>query len=341
MKIDQLFNESDIAGKLIASKNPSDAKSRKMIPVMWKHDRSIPHKVVASLGPKPTPDDILRAWSDLMDATLSLTNYGDLSSDGNFDMWLAKCYADGAAEYEDISGEAGDALGSWKALSLRRLLDPQDQDLNRFKSIHALQRVMRKGKYQTALRKIRDAAEIEKHKREKLELVLIDDDRFYVTIPFNYGACYTFNNAGGYTANFCTGSSSGVGWFRRYGTDGIILDVADKQNLDNKNGKWQLHAETNQLVNADQDERYNHRNNDINFSKLFPGLMRRICASIEAHGDQIREMSAVMMKSLQSGSPGYDIPKEVNDIKRAFPISYASGEEQVQEPNQQQQGLRI
>lgn len=340
MKVNQIFQESNIAGKLLASKDSSAAKSRKMIPIMWKHDHTVPTTVLAKLGHKPTPDQILDAWSQLMDQTLSRTNYGDLSADGTFDMWLAKCYADGTANYEDISGEGGDALGAWKAMSIRGLLDPSDQDLNRFKSIHAVQRVMRKEKYQGELRRIRNAAQIDKHKKEKIELVLIDDDRFYVAIPFNYGACYTFNNAGGYTANFCTGSSNGLTWFSRYGVDGIIVDVADKTNLNKKEGKWQFHAETDQLVNADQDERWNVRSNDQKFATLFPGLMRRICDAIESKGDEIRSMSTVMMKALGSSSPGYDIPKEVNLIKQTFPISYASGEE-AQLPDQQQQGLDI
>jgi len=160
-------------------------------------------------------------------------------------------------------------------------------------------------------------------KREKKDLTLIDNDRFLVTIPFDYGSCYVFNNSAGYQAHFCTGSSQGTTWFPRYAPDGIIVSVLDKQNMNNKDGKWQMHAETNQLVNADQDDRgaHNLSKNDQKFAELFPGLMKEIADTIQANGAQIIEMS----KELTSGK-GYDIAKEITALKTKFPLSYVSGQ---------------
>ena len=129
----------------------------------------------------------------------------------------------------------------------------------------------------------------------------------------NYGSCYTFNNEHGYQASFCTGSSSGLQWFNRYADDGPIVSIFDKQNADDVNGKWQMHAPTNQLNNGNQTVRSDER-----FSELFPGLMKRIVAAIEQKGEEIKSNSTGIV------SGGYDIAQSVADIKRRFPLSYAS-----------------
>jgi hypothetical protein len=135
-----------------------------------------------------------------------------------------------------------------------------------------------------------------------------------VVIPFNYGSCYTFNNASGFNASFCTGSSSGLSWFRRYADEGPVISVIDKENIDDVNGKWQIHAPTNQINNGNQSIR-----SDEKFSELFPGLMKKIVAGIQSNAGEIVEGS----KELAPPN-GYDIEKSIADIKKRFPLSYAS-----------------
>ena len=117
------------------------------------------------MGPKPTDQEVVRAWSKLLDDTLRSNNYGDLSADGRFDDWLTRLYINGAADYEDINGEGGDALGSWYALNKRSLLRPEDQDFNKFRSIKQLQRIRNDRSYRNELDRIKDAEHIEKMKR--------------------------------------------------------------------------------------------------------------------------------------------------------------------------------
>ena len=319
LKRPEVISEANIATKVL-----KDPKQAKMLAIAFRHDHTIPKTLVARLGPKPTDDQIIEAWGKLIDDTLRRNDYGDLSADGKFDEWLTRLYINGQADYEDINGEGGDALGVWKALSKRGLLKPQDQDFNKFTSIKQLQRLANDRSYRDELRRIKDAEKIEKMKREKKDLTLIDNDRFLVTVPFDYGSCYVFNNSMGYQANFCTGSSSGTTWFPRYAPDGMIVSVMDKSNMDNKNGKWQFHAATDQLVNADQDDRGRHNLslNDKKFADLFPGLMKEIVDAIQTHASEITEMS----KDLTHGR-GYDVNKEIEAIKTKFPLSYASGEE--------------
>jgi hypothetical protein len=290
----------------------------KMIGIAMRHDGTIPRHDLAKLGPKPTDDQIVKLWSDLLDKSLSSTDYGNVSNDGRFDEWLTRLYSQGVLDYEDVNGEGGDALGAWNALSIRGKLKPAHQDFNRFKSLRQIQTIVRDRDYQRELSRIKDAEVIEKHKREKKETTLIDDDRFLVTLPYNYGACYTFNNEMGYQASFCTGSSSGLRWFNNYAPDGPIISVIDKQNADDVNGKWQLHAPTNQANNGNQSTSY--RSGDPKFAELFPGLLKKIMGAMKSKAQEIKDNSTGIV------SGGYDVDKAIEDLKNKFPASYASEE---------------
>jgi hypothetical protein len=319
MRLDQLekdlkkkktVTEANVAAKI------KDPKTIKMIGIAMRHDGTLPKAKVAALGPKPQDEQILKLWSDMLDASLRSTDYGDISADGKFDDWLTRMYINGIADYEDINGEGGDALGAWKALSIRGKLKEKDQDFNRFKNLRQIQAIIQNRDYRDELRKIKDAEVIEKHKREKKETTLIDDERFLVTVPYNYGACYNFNNSHGFNASFCTGSSSGASWFNRYADDGPIISVFDKQNADDVMGKWQIHAPTNQINNGNQTNR-----RDEKFAELFPGLMKRIADAIQSKGEEINKNSTEIVKG------GYDPAKAVSDLKNKFPISYNSAVE--------------
>ena len=131
----------------------------------------------------------------------------------------------------------------------------------------------------------------------------------------------------GYSASFCTGSSSGITWFNRYADDGPIVSIVDKANIDDVNGKWQMHAPTNQLNNGNQSVR-----SDEKFAELFPGLMKKIISAIQAKGTEIKQNSVDIVRG------GYDIDQAVADIKKRFPLSVASEAPEEQEPEQAADG---
>ena len=317
MRIAQIISEADVASKI------TDPKTIKMLGIAMRHDHTLPRAAVAKLGPKPDDQGILALWSTMLDRSLQNTSYGDLSADGKFDEWLTRLYINGVADYEDINGEGGDALGAWKALSIRGKLKAQHQDFNKFQSLRQLQNIVTDREYRDELRKIKDAEVIEKHKRDRQEIEIVNDDRFLVVIPLNYGACYTFNNNNGYPATFCTGSSSGLSWFQRYAPDGPIVSIFDKSNPDDKDGKWQMHLATRQLQNGDQENRGNMPRNDERFAELFPGLMKQIADGMQAHATEIQTAS----KSITGTNSGYDISNAVEEIKHLAPLSYASSNE--------------
>jgi hypothetical protein len=313
MKLNQIVLEANVAAKL------KDPKMVKMLSIAMRHDSSLPKDRVAKLGPKPSDEEVVQLWSDLLDSSLSSTDYGDLSTDGKFDEWLTRMYINGVADYEDINGEGGDALGAWKALSIRGKLAEPHQDFNKFKNLRQIQQIVQSRDYRDELRRIKDAEVVEKHKREKKETVLIDDDRFLITLPYNYGACYNFNNAHGYNASFCTGSSSGQRWFERYAPEGPIISIFDKQNQEDENGKWQMHAPTGQMNNGNQSLSY--ARGDQKFAELFPGLMKEIIAAVKSNAEEIKTNSVDIVRG------GYDVNAVVSEIKSKLPASYASEKE--------------
>ena len=317
MKLGQIIQEANVAAKI------KDPKTIKMLGIAMRHDNTLPKAKVAALGPKPTDEQILKLWSDLLDDSLRTTDYGDISADGKFDDWLTRMYMNGIADYEDINGEGGDALGAWKALSLRGKLAEKHQDFNKFKNLRQIQAIINDRTYRNELARIKDAEVIEKHKREKKELTLIDNERFLVTMPFNYGACYTFNNSAGFQASFCTGSSSGLRWFERYAPDGPIVSIIDKDNIEEVNGKWQMHAPTGQMNNGNQSLSYT--SGDKKFAEMFPGLLKKIAAAIQSNAAEISAAS----KDIVAG--GYDAQAAVADIKNKLPYSWAS-EAKEEEP---------
>jgi hypothetical protein len=317
MRLANVITEANIAAKL------KDPKMIKMLGIAMRHDGTIPKNKIAALGTSPSEDQIVKLWSDLLDDSLRSTDYGDLSADGKFDDWLTRLYINGVVDFEDVNGEGGDALGAWKALSIRGKLKQAHQDFNKFKNLRQIQQIIRDRDYQNELRKIKDAETIEKHKREKKELTLLDTDKFYITMPFNYGACYTFNNSAGYQASFCTGSSSGLRWFERYAPDGPIISIIDKENIEDKNGKWQMHAPTGQMNNGDQSLSYSR--GDQKFAELFPGLLKKIASAIKSKAGEIQANS----KEITPG--GYDVDKAIADIKDRLPYSWAS-EAKEEEP---------
>ena len=314
MKLNQIVLEANVAAKL------KDPKMVKMLSIAMRHDGTLPKDRVAKLGPKPSDDEIVKLWSDLLDSSLSSTDYGNLSADGKFDEWLTRMYVNGVADFEDINGEGGDALGAWKALSIRGKLAEKHQDFNKFKNLRQIQQIVQSRDYRDELRRIKDAEVIEKHKREKKETTLIDDERFLITLPYNYGACYSFNNAHGYNASFCTGSSTGQRWFERYSPEGPIISIFDKQNQDDENGKWQMHAPTGQMNNGNQSVSYS--SGDKKFAELYPGLMKEIIAAVKSKAEEIKANSVDIVRG------GYDVNAAIAEIKSKLPASYASEKEE-------------
>jgi hypothetical protein len=314
MKIAHIIKEANVYKKI------NDPKLKKMIALAVHHDGSFPKQALVKLGKNPSDDSVVKALSDLIDSRLRDSMYGDLSGPGKFDDWLMRLYANNALNWEDLSGEGVDMLGAYNALLKRKILKSTDTDLNQYKTIRQL--IDRMQYYSNEIARLKNEERINAAKKNKKEIVLIDNDRYWVSIPLNYGACYFFNNAAGVPARFCTGSSDSQ-WFDRYATQGAMIDVFDKsKSNDDKFQKWQLHAVTRQIKDAVQD----YESRDETFAKINPGLLKQITDAMAQNADLIKNASSET-KTLD-GSPlvkdGYDVTEEIRKLASAFPLSYNS-----------------
>jgi hypothetical protein len=154
-------------------------------------------------------------------------------------------------------------------------------DLNRLRDLEDLEQVMTKPWVNDLREKLKKEASLKRMQAQVKEYVLLDNDRFRITIPLNYGGCYMFNFGPGVPGTYCTGSSTGEHWFDRYKQEDLIIDILDKQNLESPDGKWQIHGESYQVKNAvQQSEHYIKRpgysekfSSNQYFKKLFPELV--------------------------------------------------------------------
>ena len=312
MKISQILQEANLAQKI-----KNDARTLKMFEIAWRHDPTVPREVQTLLGPRATPQQIADFWGNEVDKLLRADKadsdlpWPDLSAEGKFDDWVLKIYTTGANDWEDITGEAVDRLGKFAILRNKGILQPGETDLARYRDLETLNRVLHK--YNPEVQTLITAARVEKAKKNAQSMTLIDNDRFHVSVPLNYGACYVFNHQTGHQSTFCTGSSTGMRWFKEYSDDGPLIDVLDKKNANKPNGKWQIHAPSKQISNSTQTT-----DSDEKFANLFPGLLSEIITQMLAHATELHDKS----QNIQKG--GWDIRKAVAQLKRVFPKSTAS-----------------
>ena len=370
--------ERDIGGK--ALKNPSKERIFALANAI-RHDHTFPKKALAALGPDPKPEALIAAWGNIIDQALSNNQMGDLSSDGKLDNWLINLYTGGHTDYEEITAESGRAMGLWvKLLTMNKrtpdqpdpanphrtipghaildasgkpipVLKPEHRKLENFKSLSALRTAMSTQEYQDIFNQLKKKYEDDAAMKSALDsvnqVVLINDDRFFVAALLSYGSTYVFARRFGYFGDYCTGqpAPSGQSYFDTYSKRGIIIGIMDKHSND-KNSKWQMLAVDPQLYNAPQERRNNAHANDEVFAHLFPGLMSRIIQALEEKGPEINEAAKDITKERPGPDGGYVIANEVGHIRTHYPLSVASvdpdapveGDEQAQQAQAGQAG---
>lgn len=306
MRAQHFVIEANLPGKI-----KSDPKTLKLLNLAWRHDPTVPRPIRTKLGPNPSPETVADFWGQEVDKLLNGHNdnwTSDLSSEGKFDSWLIKQYTNGNIDWEDLTGEAVDRLNKFHVLRNRNILQPTETDLNRYRDLDHLNRIL--GKYPREIEQLITAARVEKAKKNARSITLIDNDQYHVSVPLNYGACYVFNHQTGHQSTFCTGSSTGMGWFKEYSDDGPLIDVLDKKRAHTVNGKWQIHAPSKQITNSDQSI-----NSDRKFSGIFPGLMSEIQQALLTHASELNAASQGIVKG------GWNISRAVERLKKAFPQS--------------------
>lgn len=237
----------------------------KLLAIKLWSDETVPLRKLVAAG-RFNPQDpsstqkFANIWYETLRDSFSNTDALNLTRQSDYKgavAWLTQQYIRGGQEFEDCTSQTTDNIAMWARLkhqpNISQLIGrPYPTDINQFETIGDLNYFMNSDKIRALTSELKNRAKIERLKRNVREIVLIDNDRFKVSIPLNYGACYLFNNEVGITARYCTGSSSGQHWFENYAKQGIIIEILDKQNANSVNGKWQIHSATKQFKNAHQ-----------------------------------------------------------------------------------------
>lgn len=316
MKIKQLTENKGFFDRL-----QTDQRQLRLLAIAFNLDKTVPRIWIAKLGPDPSDKEIAKLVAEEFTKRLRETDYGNID-DGKFNEWAIRLYSGGGIDFEDLLGQLPDQLGAFRALSIRGKIPNEFNDINKFRSFKVLKSYLTK--YNSDLEKIQNEAKLEQAKRDQRYITLIDDDRYLVQIPLNYGACYMFNMGEGVRGSFCTGSSSGLGYFKSYSSQGPLITILDKANMNDPFGKWQLHVETSQLQNAPQNWN-DHWRNGSKFGELFPGLMKRIIRAIEANDSQITEKG-------REFNFNWKLDSTIERIKRSFNLALNDEPKSKEEP---------
>lgn len=309
----------------------------KMLALRFWSDNTVPVRIISRLGrlnlnnPADTAK-LAQSWYDALETTLSnnyILNVRLQSEYPSIVKWLTDRYIQGNMDFEDAVGQAVDYVAKWLALknqpaNVRHPTKSFNTDIFQFRTLDQLKLLINDRHYENVLTNLINTAQTQKMKKEARAITLIDNDRFNVTIPLNYGACFIFNHELGVNANYCTGSSS-THWARTYLNQGPLIDILDKNNLESINGKWQIHAETNQIYNARQ-ERHMIINDDnptavkseVYFARVFPGLLKEIGRAMLNKADEIKTVT----KDLKIAAEGYDVEEEVEKLQARFPTAW-------------------
>ncbi len=275
MIINEILLEGPVEDRII-----NDPKIGKMLSIAFKHDNSIPSGVFAYLGPKPDPKKVAEVWIKLLDKANNNQNFGVISQEKKFYDWATKVYINQGMNWENFVSRGIDRLHSYYLLSRRNLLNPADQDVNRFPSLNAFEAAMKK--YDEILMKIKEEERLKQMAKDAKIITIVDNDVFTAWVPLNYGGSCMLSRSTGEFANWCTGTLSSDNYYNMYSRKGPLIVFQSKIRPDDK---FQMHASSNQFKNK--------KDNEIDrskFAKTYPSAMTEIQQGLIANGDKLAEV---------------------------------------------------
>jgi len=302
-------------------------------------DVTFPRHEIARLGKVNVnnPEDLNRV-SELWDSSLDRTVREAYESGGmsinmlnqreypTIKNWLTNVYIRGLDDYEDISGQGLAWLSEWLMVKNNlksrhaanispNLKSRFPTDLNRISDLEQLESIVSSSWVSNLREAIRKEAALKRMQAQAKEYVLLDNDKFRITIPLNYGGCYMFNFGPGVPGTYCTGSSTGEYWFDNYKREDLIIDILDKHNLPSADGKWQIHGSSGQVKNAKQERWHNVQDERYNsveyFKRLYPELVRGLPNLINHQRDKIDSAIAEYYDSSVSAAKSSQILRDL------------------------------
>ena len=132
------------------------------------------------------------------------------------------------------------------------------RDINRYKVYWELQTLL------SAINKRKKNKELEVEAKKDVDK-LYEDSRFLIVQPYSHKAsCYYGSNT-----KWCTASKDNESYFDRYGTNGRLIYIIDKQSKDETLGKMAVHINENDNIWV-YDQKDNQRSQDFLLNRFEP-----------------------------------------------------------------------
>lgn len=209
----------------------------------------------------------------------------DPSTNKKYTQWMARMFANGSEPMlEDVVSTLADAVHKFHKLSVKKKLNPGENDINRYKSANQLYMVM--DRYEDPVDDT-DRGQAEKFYEDADVTVIIPRDE---TAACRYGR----------RTRWCTAAIHGSNYFGEYNRQGPLYILIPK-NPKHDGEKYQLHFESGQFMNENDDPE------DIAYilKDRFPGLMKVFLDN---------EQSAKVIKDMVAFAPDSVIEALVSEI---------------------------
>jgi hypothetical protein len=174
---------------------------------------------------------------------LSVIETKDPTPNKAYTPWLARMYINGGVKLEDLN--RGNILGIYDIGKRRRMLRPEHNDINVFKSYADFEGTMRSGYYD-----LDSIDNTEKKVQEKGQASKVfENDDVLVVVPHDEAAACRY----GAETHWCTAATKGQNYFDQYNRQGKLYILIPKKPK-HEGEKYQLHFPSGQFMNEDDYE---------------------------------------------------------------------------------------
>ena len=228
------------------------------------HIRSIHLQPRHRQGAKTVQDAISAAINDMMtpeeqatltDQMLAAIEDQDPTPNKAYTPWLARMYIKGGVAMEDMNGN--DLLRLFDVAKKRRLIKPEHNDINSFKTYNDFEDTM-----ESVYKDLQDM-EADSNDKGKAKKVY-EDDNVTIIVPEDEAAACRYGRG----TRWCTAATKGHNFFDSYNSRGPLYILIPK-HPEHEGEKYQFHFQSNQYMDE------NDKQVDLTyiFKKRFPNLL--------------------------------------------------------------------
>jgi hypothetical protein len=189
------------------------------------------HDTVQSVFAKP---ELQKKWTlDCLDELES----ADPTPNKKYMLWIARQYAKGIVRMEDMRSTLKEYLVKFNKLGAKKMLSPEDRDLNSFATPNSLYRKM--DRYPNPVKEVDDKGQSH---------VVYEDDTVRVIVPDDQAAAVYYGRG----TRWCTATTVSANYFTQYNSQGHLYILLPKQPK-HDGEKYQLHFQSGQFMDEDDE----------------------------------------------------------------------------------------